>query len=64
MPWSKRPRRYKLTAVASRPNAGAAVVCAKVEAELAAMSDDEAGRFPDQLQSAGERPGAAHPQEL
>ena len=39
------PEAYKLTEVASRPNAGAAVVCAKVEAELAAMSDDEAADF-------------------
>ena len=36
---------YKLTQVASRPNAGAVVVCAKVEAELADMSDDEAADF-------------------
>ena len=36
---------FKLTEVASRPNAGVAVVCAKVEAELAAMSDDEAADF-------------------
>lgn len=36
---------YELTEVASHPNAGAAVVCAKVEAELADMSDDEAADF-------------------
>jgi GTP-binding protein YchF len=36
---------HKLGAVASRPNASAAVVCAKVEAELAEMSDDEAADF-------------------
>ena len=36
---------YKLIEVASRPNAGAAVVCAKVEAELAEMSDEEAIDF-------------------
>ena len=36
---------YKLTEVASRPNVGVAVVCAKVEAELAEMSDDEAADF-------------------
>ena len=39
------PELYKLTEVASRPNAGIAVVCAKVEAELAEMSDDEAADF-------------------
>ena len=39
------PETYQLSAVASRPNAGAAVVCAKVEAELAEMSDDEAADF-------------------
>jgi ribosome-binding ATPase len=39
------PETYKLTDVASRPNAGVAVVCAKVEAELAEMSDDEATDF-------------------
>ncbi len=36
---------YKLSEVASRPNAGVTVVCAKVEAELAEMSDDEAADF-------------------
>jgi ribosome-binding ATPase len=36
---------YQLTPVASRPNAGVTVVCAKVEAELAAMGDDEAAEF-------------------
>jgi hypothetical protein len=36
---------YKLTEVASRPNAAATVVCAKVEAELAAMDDAEAAEF-------------------
>jgi hypothetical protein len=39
------PEMYKLTDVALRPNAGVAVVCAKVEAELAEMSDDEAADF-------------------
>jgi ribosome-binding ATPase len=39
------PEAHKLTAVAAQANAGVAVVCAKVEAELAAMSDDEAGEF-------------------
>jgi GTP-binding protein YchF len=39
------PEAYKLTEVASRPKAGVAVVCAKVEAELAEMSDDEATDF-------------------
>jgi ribosome-binding ATPase len=39
------PETYKLAEVASRPNAAVAVVCAKVEAELAEMSDDEATDF-------------------
>jgi GTP-binding protein YchF len=39
------PEMFKLTEVASRPNAGVAVVCAKVEAELAEMSDEEAADF-------------------
>ena len=39
------PEMYKLTEVASRPNAGFAAVCAKVEAELAEMGDDEAADF-------------------
>ena len=39
------PEAYKLTEVAARPNAGVAVVCAKIEAELAAMGDDEAADF-------------------
>jgi ribosome-binding ATPase len=39
------PETYKLTEVAARPNAAVAVVCAKVEAELAEMSDDEAADF-------------------
>jgi GTP-binding protein YchF len=39
------PETYKLSAVALRPNAAVAVVCAKVEAELAEMSDDEAADF-------------------
>jgi ribosome-binding ATPase len=37
--------RYKLTEVASRPNAGATAICGKVEAELAEMSDEEAAEF-------------------
>jgi ribosome-binding ATPase len=39
------PEMFKLTEVASRPNAGVTVVCAKVEAELAEMSDEEAADF-------------------
>ena len=39
------PETYKLPEVGSRPNAGVAVVCAKVEAELAEMSDEEATDF-------------------
>jgi ribosome-binding ATPase len=37
--------KYKLEEVASRPNAGAAAICGKVEAELAEMDDEEAGEF-------------------
>jgi hypothetical protein len=37
--------KYKLTEVASRPNAGAAAICGKVEAELAEMSDADAAEF-------------------
>ncbi|HLW87150.1 MAG TPA: redox-regulated ATPase YchF [Terriglobales bacterium] len=37
--------KHKLTAVASRPNAGAAAICGKVEAELAEMSDSDAAEF-------------------
>ena len=38
-------RQYKLTEVAARPNAGATAICGKVEAELAEMSDADAGEF-------------------
>ena len=37
--------RYKLTDVASRPNAGATAICGKVEAELAEMPDADAAEF-------------------
>ena len=37
--------KYGLTEVASRPNTGALAVCAKVEAELAEMSDEDAAEF-------------------
>src|SRR6204780_5454679 len=37
--------KYKLTEVASRPNAGAAAICGKVEAELAEMSDAGGAEF-------------------
>ncbi|MGA2909499.1 MAG: redox-regulated ATPase YchF [Terracidiphilus sp.] len=37
--------RYKLDAIASRPNAGAMAICGKVEAELADMDDAEAADF-------------------
>ena len=37
--------KYKLTEVAARPNAGAAAICGKVEAELAEMSDADAAEF-------------------
>jgi ribosome-binding ATPase YchF (GTP1/OBG family) len=36
---------YKLAEVASRPNAAATVICGRVEAELAEMSDAEAAEF-------------------
>jgi len=38
-------RKYKLTDVASRPNAAAAAICGKVEAELSEMSDADAAEF-------------------
>src|ERR1700752_5349822 len=37
--------KYNLSEVAGRPNAGATAVCAKVEAELAEMSDEDAAEF-------------------
>jgi ribosome-binding ATPase len=37
--------KYKLTEVASKPNAAAVAVCGKVEAELAEMSDADAAEF-------------------
>ena len=37
--------RYKLDAVAHRPNAGATAICGKVEAELAEMDEAEAADF-------------------
>jgi len=37
--------RYKLTDVASHPNAAATAICGKVEAELAEMSDADAAEF-------------------
>src|SRR5258707_1519200 len=37
--------KYNLAEVASRPNAEATTVCAKVEAELAEMSDEDAAEF-------------------
>ena len=37
--------KFKLTEVASRPNAAATAVCGKVEAELAEMSDEDAAEF-------------------
>jgi GTP-binding protein YchF len=36
---------FKLSEVASRPNAGATAICGRVEAELAEMSDSEAAEF-------------------
>jgi len=38
-------KKYNLTEVASKPNAGAAAICGKVEAELAQMSDADATEF-------------------
>lgn len=37
--------KYKLTEIASRPNAGATAICGKVEAELSEMSDADAAEF-------------------
>jgi GTP-binding protein YchF len=37
--------KYKLTEVASRPNAGSTAICGKVEAELADMSEEDAAEF-------------------
>src|SRR5215475_389821 len=37
--------KYKLTEVASWPNAGASVSCGKVEAELSELSDEDAAEF-------------------
>src|SRR5450755_4180109 len=37
--------KYGVTEVATRPNTGALAVCAKVEAELAEMSDEDAAEF-------------------
>jgi ribosome-binding ATPase len=37
--------KYKLTEIASRPNAAATAICGKVEAELAEMSDEDAAEF-------------------
>src|SRR5256885_4369831 len=37
--------KYGLTAVASRPNAGATAICGKVEAELVSMPDEDAADF-------------------
>ena len=37
--------KFKLTEIASRPNAAAAAICGKVEAELAEMSDADAAEF-------------------
>jgi len=38
-------KKYNLAEVASKPNAGAAAICGKVEAELAQMSDEDAAEF-------------------
>lgn len=37
--------KYKISEVSSRPNTGALAVCARVEAELAEMNDDDAAEF-------------------
>ncbi len=56
--------KYGLTEIAARPNTGATAVCAKVEAELAEMSDEDAAEFLVELWAAGEWTGATHPQDL
>ena len=38
-------KKYKLEEIAAKPNAGAAAICGRVEAELAEMDDDEAEEF-------------------
>jgi ribosome-binding ATPase len=38
-------QKYKLTEVASRPNARGSAICGKVEAELSEMSDEDAAEF-------------------
>ncbi|MGB6476168.1 MAG: redox-regulated ATPase YchF [Candidatus Sulfotelmatobacter sp.] len=38
-------KKYNLTEVAGRPNAGASAICGKVEAELSEMSDADAAEF-------------------
>jgi GTP-binding protein YchF len=38
-------RKFKLTEIASRPNAAATAICGKVEAELSEMSDRDAAEF-------------------
>jgi len=38
-------KKYKLTEVAARPNAGATAICGSVEAELSEMSDADAAEF-------------------
>ncbi len=42
---AKAAEKYKVTELASRPNAGATAICGKVEAELAEMDDAEAAEF-------------------
>ena len=37
--------KYRVTEIASRPNAGATAICGKVEAELSEMSDADASEF-------------------
>jgi ribosome-binding ATPase len=39
------PQKYRVADLAQRPNTGAIAVCAKVEAELAEMSDEDAAEF-------------------
>jgi|SRR5579862_319755 len=41
----KAAAKYKVTEVASKPNASAAAICGKVEAELAEMGDEDAADF-------------------
>ena len=56
--------KHELTEIASRPNAGAAAICGKVEAELAEMSDADAAEFLFKLRPHRKRSGSPDPHHL